>query len=54
MKPWTQYAAGMSPPSAQILRVLGDGQRLVPSPEEREGVCPPGGGVEPHQWTCPD
>ena len=27
--------------------VLGDGERLVPPPEERQGVRPPGSGVEP-------
>ena len=48
MKPWTQYAAGMSPAlGPDLARVLGDGERLVPSPEERQGVRPPGRGVEP-------
>ena len=48
MKPWTQYAAGMSPPSAQILRACSaTASASSHRPEERQGVRPPGRGVEP-------
>jgi len=36
-----------SPLGPDLASVLGDGERLVPPPKERQGVRPPGSGVEP-------